>query len=196
MLPLWARVDLGAMAVKGYSAFLKASAILEPHYLCHIQDTRCGGWSYPFAEVLSVYSTAPADWTRLLFLVIWNHIIPWKKKKTDFDTVKCCYAVKPTAQPSPFFSLMDIKDFIFFQTTPTNDQIYQNSKQPCPPCVKQVMGAFSHLREIWSPHVIKRRFTLSAVRHLYNLPPGGLEPTSRHSISGSTLNFRYSQVGI
>ena len=32
MLPLQAKVDLGAMAVKEYSAFPKASALLEPHY--------------------------------------------------------------------------------------------------------------------------------------------------------------------
>ena len=31
MLPLWARMDLGAMAMKGYSAFPKAPASLEPH---------------------------------------------------------------------------------------------------------------------------------------------------------------------
>ena len=30
MLPLQARVDLGAMAMKGYSAFPKAPALLEP----------------------------------------------------------------------------------------------------------------------------------------------------------------------
>ena len=46
MLPLRARVDLGAMATKGYSAFPKAPALLEPHHQivhCHIQDTRWGG---------------------------------------------------------------------------------------------------------------------------------------------------------
>ena len=34
MLPLWAKVDLGAMAMKGYSAFPKPkdSAILETHH--------------------------------------------------------------------------------------------------------------------------------------------------------------------
>ena len=32
MLPLQARVDLGAMAMKGYSAFPKALALLEPHH--------------------------------------------------------------------------------------------------------------------------------------------------------------------
>ena len=63
MLPFRARVDLGAMAMKGYSAFPKAPASLEPYHqivYCHIQDTRWG-WSYPSAEVQSVYSTAPAD---------------------------------------------------------------------------------------------------------------------------------------
>ena len=32
MLPLRAQVDLGAMAMKGYSASPKAPALLEPHY--------------------------------------------------------------------------------------------------------------------------------------------------------------------
>ena len=32
VLPLRARVDLGAMAMKGYSAFPKAPASLEPHH--------------------------------------------------------------------------------------------------------------------------------------------------------------------
>ena len=31
VLPLQARVDLGAMAIKGYSTFPKVSALLEPH---------------------------------------------------------------------------------------------------------------------------------------------------------------------
>ena len=31
MLPFRARVDIGAMAMKGYSAFPKAPALLEPH---------------------------------------------------------------------------------------------------------------------------------------------------------------------
>ena len=44
--PCWARVDLGAMAIKGCSAFPKAPALLKPYYQivqCHIQNTRCGG---------------------------------------------------------------------------------------------------------------------------------------------------------
>ena len=46
MLPLQAKEDLGAMAMKGYTAFPKASALLEPHHkiaLCHIQVTRWSG---------------------------------------------------------------------------------------------------------------------------------------------------------
>ena len=43
VLPLRARVDLGAMAMKGCSVFPKASALLGPRHQsvwCHIQDTR------------------------------------------------------------------------------------------------------------------------------------------------------------
>ena len=45
MLPYRARVDLGAMAIKGYSAFPKAPASLDRHHeivYCYIQDTRWG----------------------------------------------------------------------------------------------------------------------------------------------------------
>ena len=45
MLPLWARGDLGAMAIKWYSSFPKAPVLLEPHQQiikCHIQNTREG----------------------------------------------------------------------------------------------------------------------------------------------------------
>ena len=60
MLLLRARVDLGAMEMKGCSEFPKAPASLEPQHQissCHIKDTRC--WeSYPSAKKQSVYSTA------------------------------------------------------------------------------------------------------------------------------------------
>ena len=42
VLPCRARVDLGAMAMKGYSALPKTPALLEPHHqiiYCHIQGT-------------------------------------------------------------------------------------------------------------------------------------------------------------
>ena len=70
---LHARVELGAMAMKGYSAFPKAPALLEPHHqivLCHIQDTCCGGGSYPSAEMQLVYSTIPVDWANYELLEI------------------------------------------------------------------------------------------------------------------------------
>ena len=41
MLPLRVRVELGAITIKEYSAFLKAPALLKPDYLivkCHIQE--------------------------------------------------------------------------------------------------------------------------------------------------------------
>ena len=43
MVPSWARVDLRVMAMKRYSSFPKAPALLEPHHqivLCHIKDTQ------------------------------------------------------------------------------------------------------------------------------------------------------------
>ena len=63
MLPLRVRVDLGAMAVKGYTAFpetpelLVSSSDFSVSYPGHAL-----GASYPTAEMKSVYSTASADW--------------------------------------------------------------------------------------------------------------------------------------
>ena len=51
---------------KGVPRIPQSSSIagtLQSHCLVSYQDTRWGG-SYPSAEVPSVYSTAPADWTR------------------------------------------------------------------------------------------------------------------------------------
>ena len=61
MLPLRPKMDLGTKAIKRYSAFPKAPALLEPHHqivLCHIV-----GWGVlPICREESVYSTATADW--------------------------------------------------------------------------------------------------------------------------------------
>ena len=59
MLLLGARVYLGPMAIKVYSAFPKAPA-LPSDCLRTYQNIR---WkeSYPFAKKLCVYFTAPAD---------------------------------------------------------------------------------------------------------------------------------------
>ena len=56
---------MGAMAMKGCSAFPKAPGLLEPNHqnvYCHIQDTHWWGDSYPSAEIQSLYSTALVDW--------------------------------------------------------------------------------------------------------------------------------------
>ena len=45
VLPLWVRADQEVMAMKQYSAFPKAPALLEPHHYivyCNIHDT-CWG---------------------------------------------------------------------------------------------------------------------------------------------------------
>ena len=64
MIAPWARVDLGEIAMKRYSAFPKAPALLEPHHqiVYFISRTLVGGESYPSAKKQSVYSTPPADW--------------------------------------------------------------------------------------------------------------------------------------
>ena len=52
VLPFRAGVDLGAMAMKRYSAFPQALASLEPHHQivqCHIQDTHWG-WVLPLCK--------------------------------------------------------------------------------------------------------------------------------------------------
>ncbi len=59
MSPLQATVDLGVMAMKGFSVFPKAPALLESHHQ-----------SYSSAEKQLVYSTAPADWTSRILLFL------------------------------------------------------------------------------------------------------------------------------
>ena len=57
-LPLQARVNLGAIAIKGCSAFLKAPALIEPHHVWyHIQDTHWGS----LTEMQLVYFATPAN---------------------------------------------------------------------------------------------------------------------------------------
>ena len=69
-----------ATTSKGYSAFPKAPALLEPRnqiVKCHSQGTSWGGY-YPSAEMHSVYSTTPADWASLIGLVTWDNITVYK----------------------------------------------------------------------------------------------------------------------
>ena len=51
MLPLWAKVDLGAMAMKGYSAFPIAPALLEPSPSEFLV-------SYPWHSLVGSYTSA------------------------------------------------------------------------------------------------------------------------------------------
>ena len=58
MLPLWVRVDLGAMTMKGYSTLQNWSQ--TNRFFIVISRTLVGGeGSYLLAEMQSVYSTAP-----------------------------------------------------------------------------------------------------------------------------------------
>ena len=61
MLPLQVKVDMGALAMKGYSTFPKTPALLKPHHQivkCYIRDTHWWG-SYRSAGLF------------LLFLAFW-----------------------------------------------------------------------------------------------------------------------------
>ena len=65
MLPLQARVNLGAMAMKGVLHIppkLQHCWSLTIRLFSVLSRTPVGGGSYPSAEKQSVYSTAPADW--------------------------------------------------------------------------------------------------------------------------------------
>ena len=84
MLPRRARMDLGVMAMKGYSAFPKAPNITgtSPIRLFSVLSrTLIGGVSYPSAEVQSVYSTAPADGA----IKKWKLTIGGHTKKSDIN---------------------------------------------------------------------------------------------------------------
>ena len=63
VLPLPARMDMGIIALKRYSTFLKAPG-LKPEsqiFLCHIQETRCS----EAQKCCQRYSPAPTDWIEL-----------------------------------------------------------------------------------------------------------------------------------
>ena len=71
VLPLWFMMDLGAMAMKGYSAFPIAPVLLEPHYQivhCHIR-TLVGEVLPLFREAVGVFYS-PSQLADLLILRI------------------------------------------------------------------------------------------------------------------------------
>ena len=68
---LWARVNFRAMAMKGYSTFPKASALLDlnTRLFSVISRTFVGyRGSYPSAKKQSMYSTALANWAILVLI--------------------------------------------------------------------------------------------------------------------------------
>ena len=74
MLPLRARVELGAMALKGYSAFkdpkIQYYWNLTIRLLSVIFRTLVGSrGSYLSSEKQSVYSTAPTDWAKINLII-------------------------------------------------------------------------------------------------------------------------------
>ena len=74
VLPLRAKVNQGAIAMKGYSVFSKAPWNLTIRLFSVIFKTLVRR-SYPSAQKRSVYSTAPANWARH-FTVIERFIFP------------------------------------------------------------------------------------------------------------------------
>ena len=70
MLPFRARVDQGAIAMKGWSAFLKAPASLEHHHPivhCHMQDTPWVGVLPLCRGAVGVFYS-PTDWAYIYTL--------------------------------------------------------------------------------------------------------------------------------
>ena len=72
VLPLRARVDLGAMSMKRYSTFLKVPVLLESHHqsvYCHIQDT-CRARVIPLQRcsrcILQLQPTGPSTKKKIL----------------------------------------------------------------------------------------------------------------------------------
>ena len=58
--------------MKKYPKYLKTTGLLEPHHqivLCHIQDSRWGGGSYPSLVNQSEFSTVPADWEKWMICI-------------------------------------------------------------------------------------------------------------------------------
>ena len=62
VLPLWVRVDLEVMAIKGYSTLPKAPELELNHQMQYSIISRTLGGSYPSVERQSAYITVPVDW--------------------------------------------------------------------------------------------------------------------------------------
>ena len=75
------------MAMKGYTTFPKALALLKPYHqiiYCHIQDTYWVSLT-PIAAMQSVYSAATADWAKWGMRFAWRENIPEKGTRTSLS---------------------------------------------------------------------------------------------------------------
>ena len=79
MLPFWARVDLGTMEMKGYSAFPKVLTSPSDCLVLYLGHSLWG--SYPSARKRSEYSTAPADWATGNVILV--EALPSKRGKEE-----------------------------------------------------------------------------------------------------------------
>ena len=100
MLPLQARVDLEAMAIKEYSAFPQNSSITEasPSDCLASYPGHSLGKSYSSTEKQLMYSTAPTNWDRrkIVFKIVdilqnWMKIIFWYPRVLNWSFCDFCY---------------------------------------------------------------------------------------------------------
>ena len=92
LLPFWAREDLGAMAMKGCSAFPKAPASLEPHHqiYCHTQDTHWGGLT-PLQRCSRCILQPQPTRQRLLSVISghsWGGVLLYSSSRLDKEGLK------------------------------------------------------------------------------------------------------------
>ena len=94
-LPLHARMDVGVMAMKKYSDFLKLQhcwslTIRLFNVICKTL-VEVGG-SYPFAEMQTMYSTVPADWASNIRTLVGRRSCPFVEMQTMYSTVPADWA--------------------------------------------------------------------------------------------------------
>ena len=101
VLPFWARVDLEAMAMKGVLHIPPSSSIIgtpPSDWLVSYPGHSWGWGSYPSAEVQSVYSTAPANWTKDILGFMTSTIV--------------CYLMPNSIYIHIYFNYMICKHFV------------------------------------------------------------------------------------
>ena len=83
VLPLQVRVDQGAIAMKGYSTFPKAPALLQPHHeivYCNMQDTRWGSFTLLKRSSWCILQPQPNGQTNVLDMALHHLMIRLKSQ--------------------------------------------------------------------------------------------------------------------